>query len=197
MRNANLLETMDEEQRAEAHQQLGREERTRQARRILEELLPAMPQSLGAEFRISSLSGPSAEGVLTGVSVSLMPMKRLLGPDRQQAALGTITKVAEALKAAGWTITEEGRATNYEWSSSRHLNIEVKAKKTIQLQNPRIFHLLQPTALPLPIELSMTFMQMPETESCKLVEKEVIIAAVAEHKETRLVVECEDPEEEE
>ncbi len=193
MRNAQLLETLDEEARSEALKRLGREERTWQARRILENLLPAMPQSLGAEFRISGLSGPSSEGVLTGVSVSLVPMKRLLGPDRQAAALGTISKVVEALKAAGWIITEEGRASNYEWSSVRHLNIEVKAKKAIQLQRPRGFRLFQPpTPPPAPIELSMTFTQMPETESCKLVEKEVIVAAVAEHKETRLVVECEE-----
>ncbi len=192
MRNTQLLETLDEEVRSEALKRLGREERTRQARRILEDLLPAMPQSLGAEFRISSLSGPSSEGVLTGVSVSLVPHQPLRGDTRQRAALGTIAKVAEALKATGWTIIEEGRASNYEWSSVRHLNIEVKAKKAIQLQQPRGFRLFQPSAPPTSIELSMTFMQMPETESCKLVEKEVIVAAVAEHKETRLVVECEE-----
>ncbi len=145
-----------------------------------EHILPHMPNTLDTCFELKHLM-PTYNG--DGAHMTFAPTVDMGQDKTARRAVGTITKVANGLKRGGWEITTAPHATvqNFD-NADKNMDIELVAHRRNE-NGPRS-------------TLFMSFGGIKTTPNCRLVEKEVIVAAAytPEHKTTRLVVECDDPE---
>lgn len=150
-------------QKAYQHREI---ERIAYARELIEELMPHLPHSLDEHFTV--------QGVWTGYvaperSTYKLRLETKDGLEKEAVpqAFGTIVKVAAALLRLGWEVDP---APGITAADGKHaLNVEIKARRG-------------------DIGFNVSFLHLPESERCKLVEEDV---TVAEHIETKLRVECE------
>ena len=138
------------------------------------DVLPVMPRSLADCYRVYQFG--SMWGDAPGAIIVFEPTVDMHSDAAAKKALGTIDKVAAALKRTGWVVTRppEARANEYQ----KDMAVELGARRGDGREAAT---------------LAMTFNGIHATDRCRLIEKEVIVAAVAEHTEKRLVVECDEP----
>lgn len=167
---ATVLEAMEEQRKQDTKDRRALAKKSQTARAMIEEhVLPYMPRTLEACFRLERVSSAYGPG-MTFAAIDV-------GDDKKtRKASGTIEKVAKGLKKGGWTITQEPSAEARTYAKDM----------TIQLSASRIEEEKY-------LSFYMNFNGFKGTQNCRLVEKEVIVAYVPEHTETRLVVECEEP----
>ena len=185
MKNTGLLESLDRVSAQETREKRQRDTRRKLGRQIFSDLLTLMPATLGQLFRAERLATAekyNSGGALGSVRINLSPTGNLANPSVLKRTMGTITKVADALEKHGWEIMERGTVDVSEYNPRAGMYVTVgAARELVQRGKPHNVH------------LSFVFDHIPETDTCKLVKKEVIVAAVGEHKEERYVVKCEEP----
>ncbi len=163
-----------------------------QAKVIIAGLLRSMPRSLRDMFRVDSFSTVGYTYSISKILLRLSPEGDLRDVRRHRIALGTIEKVSASLREQGWAIAPQRIKAA---PGSRTLAIVVKGSKEIALANGKRLpwrRLRRTEVVPQNVTLAITFQNFPENDRCKLVEREVTIEAVPEHKEMELVVECDD-----
>ena len=163
-----------------------------QAKVIIAGLLRSMPRSLRDMFRVDSFSTVGYTYSISQILLRLSPEGDLRDVRRHRIALGTIEKVSASLREQGWAIAPQRIKAA---PGSRTLAIVVKGSKEIALANGKRLpwrRLRRTEVVPQNVTLAITFQNFPENDRCKLVEREVTIEAVPEHKEMELVVECDD-----
>jgi len=163
-----------------------RDKHEQMERIIKAHVAPCLPRSLAAYWSVANI-GPGFSYPLRLISIRFEPARDMSMETDARAALGTIDKLAAALEKLGWAITERPAARPHSYKPS--MDIELKAAREIRSRLPRFLDRGTPPVL---ITLSVTFGGVQATDRCHLVEKEVIIAAVAEHTEKRMVVECDE-----
>ncbi|KKN72501.1 hypothetical protein LCGC14_0410050 [marine sediment metagenome] len=177
LRNAGFLDQLDiltGEERRECNQ---RARQRRLGKQIIIDLLPFMPSTLGTTYQVSSLrTSPSYTDAskLGDIHLSLEAVGDVDQPGMVDRMLGTITKMGKALTRQGWEVRNKGKARE-SFDPKGGLSITVSASKA-------------------GVSLHCNFDCIPNTENCKLVEREVTVAShyVPEHQEKQMVVECTD-----
>ena len=170
-----IIDMLRESERERAAERCKQAKKRRAAVLLMEQdVLPVMPHSLVDCYRISQF-GPSWGDVLSA-SIVFEPTVDMHSDAAAKKALGTIDKVAAALKRAGWAVVRppEAHANEYQ----KNMRVELGARKGDGREAATLI---------------MTFNGIQATDRCRLVEKDVIVAATPEHTEKRLVVECDDP----
>ena len=151
--------------------------RSRREAVLREHVLPHLPASMSTQFKLASYS------VDYSIILILQATRDLNKSEKNvKLALGLITKSVRTLKTAGWTIDEEPAASVNEASTVSKLKVSFQAGKTIK-NRYQVVHLV--------------FQGFNDTPACRLVEKDVIIAAThtPERTEKRMVIECDEKEE--
>lgn len=139
---------------------------------ITKHVFPCMPRGLTRYFTLA------AHYTSWSISLVFKLKNDVKGDDKKMAfALGIIPKTVQRLRREGWSIYDEPNAR----PSGKELEIAFNGGR--QFKETR--H-----------SLSVIFGGFTDTPKCHLVEKEVIVATVAEHKEKRMVVECDKEEKE-
>ncbi len=169
-----IIEMLRESERERKAERRKHAKKRREALRLLEQdILPVMPRSLADCYRVYQFGplwsdGPSA-------SITFEPTVDMHSDAAAKKALGTIDKVAAALRRTDWVVTRppEARANEYQ----KDMTVELGARKGNGREAAN---------------LVMTFNGIHATDRCRLVEKDVIVAAVPEHMEKKLIVECAD-----
>lgn len=184
VKNETILTGLNTAKKKDRREQRKTAQQQRIGEQVFAGLLPFLPATLGRLFKVAKTpyvyysGGPS-------VSVVFTPTGDLTQPKALQRALGTITKVERALVKQGWHI--QGVAALQANQYDMGLYIDVVARCTRRVKGSDQVE---------SVTLRLTFQKLPETDKCKLVEKEVRVKAVytKAHMETRMVVECDDPE---
>ena len=141
-------------------------ERISFARELIEELMPHLPHSLDEHFTVEGMWTGYLEPERSTYALRL-ETREGLAPDAVPQAFGSIIKVAAALLRLGWSVDPQPEITA---ADGRHaIDVEIKAPRG-------------------QVGLRVSFLHLPESERCKLVEEDV---TVPEHIETKLRVECE------
>ena len=163
-----------------------------QAKRIIAWLWRSITRCLRRWFSVYPFSSSATPPSISQILLRLSPEGDLRDVRRHRIALGTIEKVSASLREQGWAIAPQRIKAA---PGSRTLAIVVKGSKEIALANGKRLpwrRLRRTEVVPQNVTLAITFQNFPENDRCKLVEREVTIEAVPEHKEMELVVECDD-----
>lgn len=142
-------------------------ERADFARALVAEIMPHLPHSLDRHFSLDSVwFGYSMPPERSDYALRLQTKDGLEDEEVPQA-FGSIVKVAAALLRLGWRVEPQPEITA---ANGKHaLDVQIKATRG-------------------ETTLAVSFLHLPESERCKLVEEDV---TVPEHIETKLRVVCE------
>lgn len=137
------------------------------AQNLFCEITPHLPHSLEKYFTFQAIWTGYGSPPEKSTYNLYFQTKENLAEEKVSQAFGTLTKVAAALAELGWEVEPQPRV---EAANGVHaLDIEVKAHRS-------------------PTTLCISFLHLPESEQCKLVEEQVL---VPERYETKMSVVCE------
>ena len=136
------------------------------ARELIEELMPHFPHSLDEHFSVEGMWTGYLEPERSTYALRL-ETRDDLEPEAVPEAFGSIIKVAAALLRLGWSVDPQPEITAADGKHA--IDVEIKATRG-------------------QVGLRVSFLHLPESERCKLVEEDV---TVPEHTETKLRVVCE------
>ncbi len=144
-------------------------ERATYARKVLMELAPFLPHTLSRHFDVSDVwTGWGYPVERTAITLRLQT-HRDLSPEDTAAAFGMIVKVAAGMLRAGWNVQPQPKI---EANDHMHaMDVQVMGERPATGGS-----------------LAISFIHLPESERCKLVEEQVLLP---ERWEVKLRVECE------
>lgn len=188
--DADLASGIDKKMEEERTSRLKREQSLHEMDTIIRgSILPHIPRMLHGCYEVVGVEAGYVYP-LSHFSLTLLPKVDMTDPEYSEIALGTIAKLATALETAGWQITKqpEAQASTY----SNDMTILLDAKRILA---PSLLDRLTKRGAPVrEVAVSFNFKGAHETDRCKLVEEEITVKEqyIPEHKETRLVVVCDD-----
>ena len=151
----------------------------RQGEVVFLALLRQFPATLGQFFSITSFVATAAwddKRQFANMHVAFAPTHNLAEASVLERTLGTVPKLVAALERLDWQIRNRGKIDVSTYSvASDGMYITVSATKDN-------------------LSLYLRFEHIPNTATCKLVERDVTVASeyIPEHTEKRMVVECTD-----
>lgn len=188
--DANLASGIDKKLEQERASRLKRDQSLREMDTIIRSsILPHIPRMLHGCYEVVGVE-PGYDYPLKHFSLTLRPKVDMKDPEYAEIALGTIAKLATALERVGWRITKhpEARANDY----TKDMTILLDAQRVLA---PSLLDRLTRRNAPVrEVEVSFMFKGAHETDRCKLVEEEITVKEqyIPEHKETRMVVVCDE-----
>lgn len=179
----SIFEALEEQYKGKEKERSSQSKRDKTLRSLLRDhVLPHMPRALGECYRLAQVNPGWGEPV-SYVHITFKPTIDVSDGEQSRLAVGAISKVRAALEKAGWVTTTppEPTANDYTKAMDIEFSMQLMVGSGGLLRSTRTL-----------FTLNMKFAGLQETDVCRLVEKDVIIAAhyEAERTEIRLVVEC-------